>query len=81
MHHKLSSIKKTEVSLGRSSAAEHITFATASGQGGVKATSSYERIWLNKKITGALHNLTMHIINKHLKRIFYQQRVEGRSNV
>ncbi len=65
-----SPLKKTEVSLVRSSAAEYLTFAAASGQGGVEAVYADENIWLNQKMMGVLYDVNVRTVNGHLKKIF-----------
>ena len=63
-------IKKAEVSLVRSSAAEYLTFIAASGQGGVEAVYADESIWLTQKMMGALYDVNVRTVNEHLKKIF-----------
>ena len=42
--------KKNEVSILRSSAAEYLTFLTATGQGDVNAIYADENVWLSQKM-------------------------------
>ena len=44
----MKSKKKNEISI-RSSAAEYLTFVTASGEGGVEAIYADENVWLSQK--------------------------------
>ncbi len=44
------SVKKSEVSLVRSLAAEYLTFVAASSQGGVEAVYADESVWLTQKM-------------------------------
>jgi len=62
--------KKKENSIIRSSAAEYLTFVTASGEGGVEAIYADENVWLTQKMMGVLYNIETHTINYHLKKIF-----------
>ena len=43
---------KHEVSIIRSSAAEYLTFITATGEGDVNAIYSDENVWLTQKMMG-----------------------------
>ncbi|MCL2102293.1 MAG: virulence RhuM family protein [Fibromonadales bacterium] len=61
--------KKAEVTI-RSSAAEYLTFITASGEGGVEAVYADENVWLTQKMMGVLYNVETHTINYHLKKVF-----------
>jgi len=54
----------------RSSAAEYLTFITASGEGGVDAIYADENVWITQKMMAALYNVTVPTINEHLKTIF-----------
>ena len=43
---------KREISIVRSSAAEYLTFITATGEGDVNAIYSDENVWLTQKMMG-----------------------------
>lgn len=62
--------KKTEISIIRSSAAEYLTFITATGESDVNAIYFEENVWLTQKMLGMLYNVETHTINYHLKNIF-----------
>jgi len=62
--------KKKEISITRSSAAEYLTFVTASGEGGVEAVYADENVWLTQKMMATLYNVTIPTINEHLKKVF-----------
>ena len=62
--------KKKEISMIRSSAAEYLTFITATGEGGVEAIYADENVWLTQKMMGVLYNVDTRTINYHLKKIF-----------
>jgi len=66
----MKSKKKTEISILRSSAAEYLTFISASGEGGVEAIYSDENVWLSQKMMAELYNVSISTINEHLKKIF-----------
>lgn len=71
----MSNKKKKELSI-RSSAAEYLTFITASGQGGVEAVYADEDVWLSQKMMGELYQVETHTINYHLKKIFSDSELE-----
>ena len=71
----MSDKKKKELSI-RSSAAEYLTFITASGQGGVEAVYADEDVWLSQKMMGELYQVETHTINYHLKKIFSDSELE-----
>lgn len=62
--------KKKEISIVRSSAAEYLTFITATGESDVNAIYFNENVWLTQKMMGLLYNVETHTINYHLKKIF-----------
>ena len=62
--------EKQEVSILRSSAAEYLTFITATGESDVNAVYFDENVWLTQKMMGHLYNVETHTINYHLKKIF-----------
>lgn len=57
-------------SLQRSSAAEYLTFVTASGDGGVEAMYADEDVWLSQKMMATLYDVDVRTINYHLQKIF-----------
>ena len=62
--------KSTEVSMLRSSAAEYLTFITATGESDVNAVYCDENVWLTQKMMAALYNVETPTINYHLKKCF-----------
>ena len=60
--------KKNEIV--RSSAAEYLTFVTASGEGGVEAVYADENVWLTQKMMGLLYNVEPNTVNYHLQKLF-----------
>jgi hypothetical protein len=72
-------LKKTEVSLVRSSAAEYLTFIAASGQRGVEALYADESIWVTQKMMGMLYDVNVGTVNEHLKKIFTDSELEEAS--
>lgn len=62
--------EKNEVSILRSSAAEYLTFLTATGQSDVNAVYAEENVWLRQKMMGILYSVEAHTINYHLKKAF-----------
>lgn len=60
--------EKQDVSIIRSSAAEYLTFITATGKSDVNAIYFDENVWLTQKMMGILYNVETHTINYHLKK-------------
>ena len=54
--------KKKEISIIRSSAAEYLTFITATGESNVNAIHFEENVWLNQKTMGLLYNVETYTI-------------------
>ena len=61
---------KKETSIVRSSAAEYLTFVSATGKGGVEALYANENIWLTQKMIVTLYDVDVRTVNYHLKKIF-----------
>ena len=59
--------EKQGVDIVRSSAAEYLTFITATGKSDVNAVYFDENVWLTQKMMGLLYNVETHTINYHLK--------------
>lgn len=53
----------------RSSAAEYLTFITATSDGGVEAIYANENVWLSQKMMGVLYNVDVRTINYHKKNV------------
>lgn len=60
---------KKKISVICSSAAEYLTFITATGESDVNAIYFEENVWLAQKIMGLLYNVETHTINYHLKKV------------
>lgn len=71
--------EKHEVSIVRSSAAEYLTFITATGKSDVNAVYFDENVWLTQKMMGLLYNVETHTINYHLKKIFADGEIDESS--
>lgn len=54
----------------RSSAAEYLTFITATGESDVNVIYLDENVWLSQKTMGLLYHVETNTINYHLKKIF-----------
>ena len=67
--------KKNEVSV-RSSAAEYLTYITASGEGGVEAFYADENVWLSQKMMGLLYGVETNTVNYHLKKAFADKELD-----
>lgn len=59
---------KREISIVHSSAAEYLTFITATGESDVNAVYFDENVWLTQKMMGVLYNVGTNTINYHLKK-------------
>ena len=70
---------KREISIVRSSAAEYLTFITATGESDVNAVYFDENLWLTQKMMGVLYNVGTNTINYHLKKIFTDREVDENS--
>ena len=70
---------KREISIVRSSAAEYLTFITATGESDVNAVYCDENVWLTQKMMGLLYNVETHTINYHLKKIFADGEIDENS--
>ncbi len=70
--------KKTEISI-KSSAAEYLTFITATGDGGVEAIYADENVWLTQKMMGVLYNVETNTINYHLKKLIADGEIDENS--
>lgn len=68
--------KRKEITITRSSAAEYLTFITATGESDVNAVYFDENVWLTQKMMGLLYNVETHTINYHLKKIFSDAELE-----
>ncbi len=68
--------KKQEISIVRSSAAEYLTFITATGESDVNAIYCDENVWLTQKMMGILYNVETHTINYHLKKLFLDGEID-----
>lgn len=54
----------------RNTAAEYLTFITASGEGGVEAVYADQDVWLSQKMMATLCDIDVRTINYHLKKCF-----------
>lgn len=65
-------VKKRDVSITRSSAAEYLTFVAATGGNSQAVEIRYENenIWLTQKMMATLYDVSIPAINQHLKRVF-----------
>jgi len=68
--------RKTESLAIRSSAAEYLTFVTASGEGGTQAVYADENVWLSQKMMAELYNVNVRTVNDHLKKIFLDNELD-----
>lgn len=71
--------ERHEISIVRSSAAEYLTFITATGESDVNAVYFDENVWLTQKMMGLLYNVETNTINYHLKKIFADGEIDENS--
>ena len=69
---------KKEITI-RSSAAEYLTFITASGEGGVEAIYADENVWLSQKMMAELYDVNVRTVNEHLKKVFIDSELDENS--
>lgn len=72
--------KKKEISI-RSSAAEYLTFITATGEGGIEAIYADENVWLSQKMMGVLYDVGKSTISYHLHKLYEDGEIEENSVV
>ena len=70
--------KKNEITV-RSSAAEYLTFITASGESGVEAIYADENVWLSQKMMALLYDVETNTVNYHLKKAFLDGELDDNS--
>jgi len=66
-------------SIVRSSAAEYLTFVSATGNGGVEAVYADENVWLSQKMMAQLYDVEVPTINYHLKKVFEDSELKAES--
>lgn len=71
--------KKNEISIVRSSAAEYLTYITATGESDVNAVYADENVWLSQKMMGLLYDVNVNTINYHLKKAFLSGELDENS--
>lgn len=72
-------MKKKDISIIRSSAAEYLTFITANGKSDINAVYADENVWLTQKMMAVLYGVEIPTINYHLKKIFNDSELEENS--
>ncbi len=65
----------------RSSAAEYLTFISASGDGGVEAIYADENVWLTQKMMAAVYDVDVRTINEHISKIYKDIELEENSTI
>lgn len=69
-------MKRNEI---KSSAAEYLTFITATGESGVEAVYADENVWLSQRMMGLLYDVETNTINYHLKKLFDDKEIDENS--
>lgn len=72
--------KKKEITI-RSSAAEYLTFITATGEGGVEAIYADENVWLSQKMMALLYDVSVATVNEHIKKIIKDSELDEKSTI
>lgn len=72
--------RKNEITI-RSSAAEYLTFISASGEGGVEAVYADENVWLSQKMMALLYDVSVSTINEHITNILDDKEVDENSTI
>jgi hypothetical protein len=63
----------------RSSAAEYLTFISATGQSSVEVIYAVENIWLSQKMMGELYSVNVRTISDHLQKVFTDNELDKNS--
>jgi hypothetical protein len=63
----------------RSSAAEYLTFISATGQSSVEVIYADENIWLSQKMMGELYSVNVRTISDHLQKVFTDNELDKNS--
>lgn len=71
--------KENKNQIVRSSAAEYLTFLTATGESDINAIYADENVWITQKMMGVLYNVGTNTINYHLKKIFNDGELDEKS--
>jgi len=71
--------KKPNKDIIRSSAAEYLTFISATGESGVEVIYADENIWLSQKMMATLYEVEPNTVNYHLKKIFSDSELDENS--
>ena len=71
--------KNSMKDITRSSAAEYLTFISATGQSGVEVIYADENIWLSQKMMGELYSVNVRTISDHLQKVFTDNELDKNS--
>ncbi len=74
---------KKEKSIIRSSAAEYLSYVSAVGDSADSIEMRYqdENIWLTQKMLATLYDVSVQVVNKHIKKIYDDNELEENSSV
>jgi len=72
-------VKKQNRDIVRSSAAEYLTFISATGESGVEVMYAVENIWLSQKMMATLYEVEPYTVNYHLKKFFSDSELDEHS--
>ena len=68
--------KREEISI-TSSAAEYLTFITATGEGGVEAIYADENVWLSQKMMALLYDVGVNTVNYHINKALEDREIDS----
>ncbi|NTW30080.1 MAG: winged helix-turn-helix transcriptional regulator [Candidatus Moranbacteria bacterium] len=71
--------KNTKDVMIRSSAAEYLTYASATGgqEGAVELRYEDENLWLSQKLIAELYGVSVSAVNQHLKRLLRDSELDA----
>lgn len=72
---------KKKDALIRSSAAEYLTYAAATGENGVELRYEDENIWLTQKMLSIIYGVNIATINEHIKNIYKDNELDEDSTI
>lgn len=83
MKKKADNLKRNDLALVRSSAAEYLTFVASGGSSETAVEMRYEdeNVWLTQKLMAALYDVSVAAINQHLKRVYDDNELEPKATI
>ncbi len=83
MKKKTDNLKRNDLALVRSSAAEYLIFVASGGSSETAVEMRYEdeNVWLTQKLMAALYDVSVAAINQHLKRVYDDNELEPKATI